>query len=59
MTDAVIEQIRFWHKTCIAYEKCIKRRNKRINSLQHENIELRSEVNKLMLRLAEADNEAN
>jgi len=49
MSDATLEQIKHWHSTCQAYEKCIKRRNKRINSLQAENMKLKKKVNNLML----------
>jgi hypothetical protein len=49
MSDATPEQLKHWHETCQAYEECIKRRNKRINSLQAENMKLKKKVNNLML----------
>ncbi len=49
MGDATLEQIKHWHSTCQAYEKCIKRRNANISRLQHENMMLRKKVNNLML----------
>ncbi len=57
MSDAVIQQIRYWQKACKAYVKCIKRKNKRINSLQMENIALLARVDALMLEKAEYDND--
>lgn len=49
---AVIEQIKYWSDALRQSNKSITRKNKRINSLQRENLILKNKVASLMQRLA-------
>lgn len=53
--DACLMQIRYWNKAIQQSSKAINRKNKRINSLQRENLRLNRLVSTLMIRLAELE----
>ncbi len=55
MSEACLEQIKFWSRALRQSNKAIKRKNKHINRLERENTALREQLADAYLAIADAE----